>query len=98
MLRLGVGHPDHHLLAALLPTPTATLGVRLAVPSVLRRAKLQIEAGFSTGPTVWLLGRVGVGEMGPGSVLGELGEHIFASSPKLVATTGGRSLSSLLAT
>ena len=35
LLRLSVGHPDHHLLAAPLSAPTATLRLRLSVPPVL---------------------------------------------------------------
>ena len=96
-LHLGVRHPDHHLLAALLPAPAPTLRLSLPVPSLLRRSKLQVKTRFSPGPAGRLRGLVRLSEMGSGSVLGELGEHIFPPS-KLVAPTGGRSLSGLLAT
>jgi len=96
-LRLGVGHPDHHLLAAFLPAPAPALRLRLPLPSLLRRPKLQVKTCFSPGPARRLRNLVGLGEMGPGSVLGELGEHIFSSS-ELVAPSRGRSLSGLLPT
>ena len=96
-LRLGVGHPDHHLLAALLPAPASTLRLRLPVPSMLRRPKLQVKTRFPPGPARRLRSLVGLGEVGSGSVLGELGEHIL-SSAKLVAPSRGRRLSGLLPT
>ena len=95
LLGLSVGHPDHHLLAALLSAPTATLRLRLSVPPVLGRPKL-VKTGLSPGPAGRLRG-VGLGKMGSGPILGELGEHVLATCRRLVASRG-RSLSGLLAT
>jgi len=94
LLGLSVGHPDHHLLAALLSAPTATLRLRLSVPPVLGRPKL-VKTGLSPGSVGRLRG-VGLGKMGSGPILGELGEHILPTC-RLVASRG-RSLSSLLTT